>query len=147
MSKPMAKIRCAVYTRKSTEEGLEQDFNSLDAQREAAEAYIASQKHAGWACLEDRYDDGGERDSHLFRRLLGLSRPTHPQRPQTPAQRRLELRDLGVTAHRTASPNPSPATPAARQPCRSAAGGTEMTLCGATPAPRRFREISLPRLR
>ena len=53
------KIRCAVYTRKSTEEGLEQEFNSLDAQREAAEAYIASQKHEGWICLPDRYDDGG----------------------------------------------------------------------------------------
>lgn len=48
--------RCAIYTRKSTEEGLEQDFNSLDAQRESGEAYVKSQ---GWACLPDRYDDGG----------------------------------------------------------------------------------------
>jgi site-specific DNA recombinase len=54
-----ATIRCAVYTRKSHEEGLEQDFNSLDAQRESCEAYIASQKHEGWACLPDLYDDGG----------------------------------------------------------------------------------------
>jgi len=52
-------IRCAVYTRKSTDEGLSQEFNSLDAQREAAEAYIASQKHEGWVALSDRYDDGG----------------------------------------------------------------------------------------
>jgi len=52
-------IRCAIYTRKSTEEGLEQEFNSLDAQREAAEAYIASQQHEGWVCLPDLYDDGG----------------------------------------------------------------------------------------
>ena len=52
-------IRCAIYTRKSTEEGLEQEFNSLDAQRESAEAYIASQKAEGWVCLPDRYDDGG----------------------------------------------------------------------------------------
>src|SRR5690606_2599158 len=52
-------VRCAIYTRKSTEEGLEQEFNSLDAQRESAEAYIASQKNEGWACLPDRYDDGG----------------------------------------------------------------------------------------
>src|SRR6266403_4098489 len=52
-------VRCAVYTRKSTEEGLEQAFNSLDAQREAAEAFIASQRHAGWLCLPKRYDDGG----------------------------------------------------------------------------------------
>ena len=53
------KIRCAIYTRKSTEEGLEQDFNSLDAQRDAGEAYIASQKSEGWVCLPARYDDGG----------------------------------------------------------------------------------------
>ncbi|MCH7228317.1 recombinase family protein [Haloferula sp. A504] len=52
-------IRCAIYTRKSTEEGLEQEFNSLDAQREAAEAFIASQKHEGWVALKERYDDGG----------------------------------------------------------------------------------------
>jgi site-specific DNA recombinase len=52
-------LRCAVYTRKSTNEGLEQEFNSLDAQREAAEAYIRSQVHEGWALLPERYDDGG----------------------------------------------------------------------------------------
>ena len=52
-------IRCAVYTRKSSEEGLEQDFNSLDAQRHAAEAYIASQAGEGWSLLPERYDDGG----------------------------------------------------------------------------------------
>ncbi|HXV23248.1 MAG TPA: recombinase family protein [Alphaproteobacteria bacterium] len=51
--------RCAIYTRKSSEEGLEQDFNSLDAQREACEAYIRSQKSAGWTLLSDLYDDGG----------------------------------------------------------------------------------------
>jgi len=52
-------IRCAIYTRKSSEEGLEQDFNSLDAQREACEAFILSQKHEGWLALPDMYDDGG----------------------------------------------------------------------------------------
>ena len=52
-------MRCAIYTRKSTDEGLEQSFNSLDAQREACEAYIASQKHEGWICQENSYDDGG----------------------------------------------------------------------------------------
>ncbi len=52
-------MRCAIYTRKSTDDGLEQEFNSLDAQREAAEAYIMSQKGEGWSCLPDRYDDGG----------------------------------------------------------------------------------------
>ena len=52
-------VRCAIYTRKSSEEGLEQEFNSLDAQREACEAYIRSQKSAGWIALPDMYDDGG----------------------------------------------------------------------------------------
>jgi DNA invertase Pin-like site-specific DNA recombinase len=51
--------RCAVYTRKSSEEGLEQEFNSLAAQREACEAYIRSQRHEGWASAKNRYDDGG----------------------------------------------------------------------------------------
>ncbi len=51
-------VRCAIYTRKSTEEGLEQDFNSLDAQREACEAYIKSQIHEGWTLIEKQYDDG-----------------------------------------------------------------------------------------
>jgi DNA invertase Pin-like site-specific DNA recombinase len=53
------RLRCALYTRKSSEEGLEQEFNSLDAQREACEAFIASQRHEGWTLLRDRYDDGG----------------------------------------------------------------------------------------
>ncbi len=51
--------RCAVYTRKSSEEGLEQAFNSLDAQREACEAYIKSQAHEGWKLVKTAYDDGG----------------------------------------------------------------------------------------
>lgn len=66
----MRRIRCAIYTRKSTEEGLEQDFNSLDAQREACEAYIASQKHEGWELLQDHYDDGGISGGHLDRPAL-----------------------------------------------------------------------------
>jgi len=53
------RLRCAIYTRKSTEEGLEQQFNSLDAQREACEAYILSQAGEGWECLPEFYDDGG----------------------------------------------------------------------------------------
>ncbi len=52
-------LRCAVYTRKSSEHGLEQDFNSLDAQREAGEAYIKSQSHEGWKLIRTPYDDGG----------------------------------------------------------------------------------------
>ncbi len=54
-----AKIRCAIYTRKSTDEGLEQEFNSLDAQREACESYILSQRGLGWVVSPKRYDDGG----------------------------------------------------------------------------------------
>jgi site-specific DNA recombinase len=53
------KLRCAVYTRKSSEEGLEQEFNSLHAQREACESYIASQRSEGWVLVRDQYDDGG----------------------------------------------------------------------------------------
>ena len=55
----MTRIACAIYTRKSSEEGLEKEFNSLDAQREACEAYITSQKHEGWVAVRDLYDDGG----------------------------------------------------------------------------------------
>jgi site-specific DNA recombinase len=60
MPRPEAsRKRCAIYTRKSSEEGLEQEFNSLAAQREACEAYIRSQQHEGWALAKTRYDDGG----------------------------------------------------------------------------------------
>lgn len=59
MRKAAAKIRCAVYTRKSTEDGLEQEFNSLDAQRDACSAYVMSQMHEGWTLAPDAYDDGG----------------------------------------------------------------------------------------
>ena len=52
-------VRCAIYTRVSTEHGLDQEFNSLDAQYEAGSAYIKSQAHAGWALIRSRYDDGG----------------------------------------------------------------------------------------
>jgi DNA invertase Pin-like site-specific DNA recombinase len=69
-----ARIRCAVYTRKSSEEGLEQEFNSLDAQREACEAYVTSQKHEGWTALPTLYDDGaysgGTMDRPALQRML-----------------------------------------------------------------------------
>lgn len=64
------KLRCAIYTRKSTEEGLEQDFNSLDAQREACEAYIKSQQHEGWILIEKQYNDGGFSGGNLERPAL-----------------------------------------------------------------------------
>ncbi len=64
------KLRCAIYTRKSSEEGLEQDFNSLHAQREACEAYIISQKHEGWTVLPTLYDDGGFSGGNMERPAL-----------------------------------------------------------------------------
>ena len=63
-------VRCAIYTRKSTDEGLEQDFNTLQAQREAAEAYILSQKQNGWHTLSDSYDDSGFSGASLDRPAL-----------------------------------------------------------------------------
>lgn len=63
-------IRCAIYTRKSTDEGLEQEFNSLDAQRESGEAYITSQMHEGWTCVPTRYDDGGFTGGNMERPAL-----------------------------------------------------------------------------
>lgn len=70
MSTTTPKKRCAIYTRKSTEEGLDMEFNSLDAQREACESYIASQKHEGWFQLPDNYDDGGFTGGNMDRPAL-----------------------------------------------------------------------------
>jgi len=67
MSEVLRKMRCAIYTRKSTEEGLDQSYNSLDAQRDACQAYIASQKSEGWVALRDAYDDGGFTGGNLNR--------------------------------------------------------------------------------
>ena len=63
-------VRCAIYTRKSTEEGLDQDFNTLDAQRSSAEAFIQSRKEMGWVALPDRYDDGGFTGANMKRPAL-----------------------------------------------------------------------------
>ena len=71
-TKPPRRLRCAIYTRKSSEEGLEQEFNSLHAQREACEAYIASQRSEGWALVRDQYDDGGISGGTLERPGLKL---------------------------------------------------------------------------
>jgi len=68
--KPTRRLRCAIYTRVSTEHGLEQEFNSLDAQREAAEAYVKSQAHEGWLCLRDHFDDGGYSGGSMERPAL-----------------------------------------------------------------------------
>src|SRR5436190_2914628 len=70
MHKNAATVRCGIYTRKSTEEGLDQEFNSLDAQRESAEAFVRSQKGAGWKLVPARYDDGGFSGGNLERPAL-----------------------------------------------------------------------------
>src|SRR6202167_989161 len=67
---PVPQLRCAIYTRKSTEEGLDQEFNSLDAQREAAEAFIQSQRREGWIALPELYDDGGFTGANMDRPAL-----------------------------------------------------------------------------
>ena len=69
-SRNVKRSRCAIYTLKSTEEGLEQDFNSLDAQREACTAFIQSQKHEGWTPVLTHYDDGGYSGGSLERPAL-----------------------------------------------------------------------------
>src|SRR4051794_15492389 len=67
---PSSQMRCGIYTRKSTEEGLEQNFNTLDAQREAGEALVSSQRHEGWVASSDRYDDGGFTGANMDRPAL-----------------------------------------------------------------------------
>ena len=67
-----AVVRCAIYTRKSTEEGLEQGFNTLDAQREAAQSFIGSQRHEGWVAAPKLYDDGGYTGANMDRPALQL---------------------------------------------------------------------------
>jgi len=83
MTRPMsldtkrnARVRCAIYTRKSSEEGLEQEFNSLQAQREACEAFITSQRHEGWVGLRAGYDNGGFSGATMGRPALHGCSPT-----------------------------------------------------------------------
>ena len=70
MNQPPKSVRCAIYTRKSTDEGLDQEFNTLDAQRESGEAYIKSQQHEGWECVPELYDDGGFTGGNMERPAL-----------------------------------------------------------------------------
>ena len=73
--------RCAIYTRKSSEEGLEQEFNSLQAQSEACEAYIRSQRHDGWVLARTRYDDGGFSGGNFGAACTATAACRHPGRP------------------------------------------------------------------
>jgi len=70
MTEQPAPVRCAIYTRKSTEEGLEQEFNTLQAQRESAEACIVSHREQGWTAISERYDDGGFSGANIDRPAL-----------------------------------------------------------------------------
>ena len=72
---PTQTVRCAIYTRKSSEEGLSQDFNSLDAQREACAAFVQSQKHEGWVMLPTLYDDGGYSGGSTRKPLVSRDNP------------------------------------------------------------------------
>jgi Resolvase, N terminal domain len=83
-------VRCAIYTRKSSEEGLDQDFNSLDAQLESAQAFIDSQKHEGWKTLKNRYDDGGFTGANTERPAL--------QRLMADIRRQMQLVHLAPAA-------------------------------------------------
>jgi hypothetical protein len=93
-AKPTKRLRCAIYTRVSTEYGLDQEFNSLDAQHEASEAYIRSQAHDGWTLIRTRYDDGGYSGGSTDRnprsqtrtRLRRQSNPSPPALPNSPGK-------------------------------------------------------------
>jgi len=98
LAKPST-VRCAIYTRKSTEEGLQQEFNSLDAQREAAEAFIRSQKHEGWELLPDLYGDGGYTGGNMDTSEAGKTMKDAQARVERPPTR---YPDAGAGAiHRT----------------------------------------------
>ena len=96
-------VRCAIYTRVSTEQGLDQEFNSLDAQYEASSAYIKSQAHAGWTLIKARYDDGGysggSTDRPDLQRLLNDVRARTRQAPERVARDRSVARGLAEAPH------------------------------------------------
>ena len=95
----LSRKRCAIYTRKSSEEGLEQEFNSLAAQREACEAYIRSQQHEGWTSTRTRYDDGGFSGGNLERPALQQLLADIQSRPRR-HRRRLQGRPADPIAGR-----------------------------------------------
>jgi hypothetical protein len=134
------KARCAIYTRKSSEEGLEQAFNSLDAQREACAAFILSQKHEGWTVLPALYDDGGFSGGTMERpRRPPRGDARHPAKKQRKRHYRHDrawarLRPAGP--RRTARLQPSDSMYSDRRrsaaSVRSVAGRRVSAACGAT---------------
>ena len=104
-------VRCAIYTRVSTEHGLDQEFNSLDAQYEAASAYIKSQAHAGWTLIRSRYDDGGysggSTDRPDLQRLLDDIRARKITAPTlTRDQDEIDTPQVSDRGHRDCGPRP-----------------------------------------
>src|SRR5207248_11548537 len=103
-------VRCAIYTRVSTDHGLDQEFNSLDAQYDAASAYIKSQAHAGWTLIRSRYDDGGysggSTDRPDLQRLFPASSP--PSSIVISLTRCRPSSTTNVTITRSHAPNPRP---------------------------------------
>ena len=112
MKAPSVKtVRCAIYTRVSTEHGLDQEFNSLDAQYDAASAYIKSQAHAGWTLIRSRYDDGEysggstDRPVHRACATVATSSAARRRRNVTP-DRQSRGRPRRTPAARAGSPRP-----------------------------------------
>src|SRR5215218_1424051 len=104
MIKPSPKaLRCAIYTRVSTEHGLEQDFNSLDAQREAGRAYVKSQTHEGWRLVKESFDDGGSSSGSAMLRVLMPRgrRASITARTRPGAQHAERMRRIGVLTNLT----------------------------------------------
>jgi len=97
-----ARVRCAIYTRKSSEEGLDQEFNSLQAQREACEAFITSQRHEGWVCLRTGYDDGGFSGATMA--TTSFTAPAYGKFESSPLQQTVRLsRDFSLRYRKAGS--------------------------------------------
>ena len=104
-----ARVRCAIYTRKSSEEGLEQEFNSLQAQREACEAFINSQRHEGWVCRPAACDDGGFFGGQWIGRLCNGCSPISPRvGARSSSARSLRISDLAPTSRKPSSDGRQP---------------------------------------
>ena len=121
-------VRCAIYTRVSTDQGLEQDFNSLDAQYDASQAYIRSQAHAGWSLLRAKYDDGGFSGGNTDRpALAGRRAAKRGGRMQTVRSSLFP----GAERHRSAG---------ARSSCQHPRRRRMLALFALRPAPRLWRQ-------
>src|ERR1700732_1626559 len=131
MKAPSVKpVRCAIYTRVSTEHGLDQEFNSLDAQYEAASAYIKSQAHAGWTLIRSRYDDGGYSDGSTDRPNLQKLLDDSPLKSAEPGDSALVRNGSSATPPRGKDGTPVASGPASRTMLlkKTRRGGPGITL-------------------